>query len=220
MNQNGLITKLYTAMEWITRIAYVNILWILFTVFGLLLFGVAPATASMFTITRQWLKGNSDISVFKTFWRAYKIHFVQANLLLWPIALLAYMLYINYQYLFLVPPSVYYLMLFIFATLTLIFLILLFYIFPVLVHFEHNTFNYYKIALLTGVSNPFLTVTMFVTTLLIGLLTERIPGILPFFPMCLSSLITMHLALLAFKKLQKKSINRPIRKSQSARLKT
>ncbi|MGN8647430.1 YesL family protein [Gracilibacillus sp. HCP3S3_G5_1] len=207
MNQSGLITKLYAIMEWITRIAYVNILWILFSILGLLIFGLAPATASMFTITRQWLKGNSDVPVFKTFWRSYRAHFIQANLLLWPLAIFAYIIYINYQYLYIVPSSIYYFMQFIFATLVLILLVLLFYIFPVFVHFEYKTFHYYKIALLIGVSNPFLTVTMFITTLLIGLLTERIPGILPFFPMCLSSIITMHLALVAFKKLHKRSAN-------------
>ncbi|BDG36084.1 DUF624 domain-containing protein [Saccharococcus caldoxylosilyticus] len=56
MMPSGLLDgKLYRVCEWITRLACINILWMLFTLAGLIVFGIAPATVALFTIVRKWL---------------------------------------------------------------------------------------------------------------------------------------------------------------------
>ncbi|KPC99769.1 hypothetical protein LR69_02005 [Geobacillus sp. BCO2] len=72
--------KLYRACEWITRLAYINLLWLVFTVFGLVILGIAPATVALFTIVRKWLLFHDhDVPVLKTFVRTYKGEFWRAN---------------------------------------------------------------------------------------------------------------------------------------------
>ncbi|MFA9556724.1 DUF624 domain-containing protein [Evansella sp. AB-rgal1] len=54
MDNKGLIGNLYRVSEWLIRLAYINILWMLFTIVGLIILGIAPATATVFTIIRKW----------------------------------------------------------------------------------------------------------------------------------------------------------------------
>ncbi|MEC0304686.1 DUF624 domain-containing protein, partial [Terribacillus saccharophilus] len=61
---NRLSSSLYQLFEWITRFAYLNVLWILFTIAGGFIFGFFPSTIAMFTIIRDWLKGESGSALF------------------------------------------------------------------------------------------------------------------------------------------------------------
>ena len=67
---------------WVMRLAYLNVLWILFSLAGLVVFGLMPATAAMFTVAREWAKGNTDAPVFSVFkfpltslFRLFFVHF-------------------------------------------------------------------------------------------------------------------------------------------------
>ena len=62
---------IYNVLEWITRFAYLNLLWILFSLAGGVIFGFFPATIAMFAIAREWLKGNRNTN-FNTFWKHYR----------------------------------------------------------------------------------------------------------------------------------------------------
>lgn len=57
---------------WVMRLAYLNVLWILFSLAGLVVFGLMPATAAMFTVAREWAKGNTDAPVFSVFFGRLK----------------------------------------------------------------------------------------------------------------------------------------------------
>src|SRR5699024_2683932 len=71
----------YRFSVWLTRLAYLNLLWIAFTIIGLGIFGFMPATTAMFAIARKWLHGEVDIPITKTFWQQYKASFFQTNIL-------------------------------------------------------------------------------------------------------------------------------------------
>ncbi|WP_421102885.1 DUF624 domain-containing protein [Sporosarcina psychrophila] len=53
----------YNVFEWITRLAYIYLLWILFSLAGGMISGFFPATIAMFAISREWLKGISEIPI-------------------------------------------------------------------------------------------------------------------------------------------------------------
>src|SRR5690625_6342583 len=55
----------YTLANWIMRLAYVNILWIAFSLVGIIILGFFPATIGMFTVIRKWIQGDGDIPIFK-----------------------------------------------------------------------------------------------------------------------------------------------------------
>lgn len=93
---------LYRVTEWISRIAFSNILWAICSVpflfmgvmkmimwgsgaggpneqitlnwaMGILApFTVFPATAALFTVVRKWVMGNSDVSTFRTFFQVQR----------------------------------------------------------------------------------------------------------------------------------------------------
>jgi uncharacterized membrane protein YesL len=88
----------YTASQWLTRIVCVNLLWLFFSVVGLLLLGFFPATASMFAVLRKWLMGDTDIQVFKSFWGFYKKDFIKTNMIGYFVVIIGLILYMDYRF--------------------------------------------------------------------------------------------------------------------------
>lgn len=72
MFTNPLINKIYSLSNWIVKICYVNLLWGIFMLVGLIVFGFFPATVALFTVCRKWVLGDRDVPIFSTFWSAYK----------------------------------------------------------------------------------------------------------------------------------------------------
>lgn len=191
IERTGLFGRIYAVMEWITMLAYINLLWIFFTVVGLFFLGFAPATISVFTITRQWVKGNVHLKVFKTFLNTYKAEFVRSNLLMWPIFVIAYILYIDFQYLAQLEDFLYFVMLFVFINALIIFIVIALYIIPIYIHYNLKLIQNFKIAFTIGISTPFVTITMVISLFITLLVLERFPGLLPFFSVSLISLVIM-----------------------------
>src|SRR5690625_362565 len=94
----GLFGSIYRGSEWIMRLAYLNILWIAFSLMGLVVFGLFPATVSMFAVTRKWVMGDTEIPIFKTFWASYKTEFKQANIVGYIILVIGFFLYFDFLF--------------------------------------------------------------------------------------------------------------------------
>src|SRR5699024_6009992 len=47
--------KFHYIATWVFNVAYLNLLWILFSIIGLVFFGLFPVTAAMFAIVRKWV---------------------------------------------------------------------------------------------------------------------------------------------------------------------
>lgn len=78
---HALSNGFYRFCEWVMRLAYLNLLWIGFSLAGAVVFGLAPATAAMFAVTRQWVMGNTDIPVFQTFFQTFKKEWAKSSVL-------------------------------------------------------------------------------------------------------------------------------------------
>src|SRR5690625_6922967 len=85
--------RVFRWCEGIMRLAYVNLLWILFTILGLGIFGIFPATIALFAVTRKWVMGDRDIPVFSTFWQTFRKEFLKSTLLGWVLFVIGYMIY-------------------------------------------------------------------------------------------------------------------------------
>src|SRR5690625_3722809 len=161
-SRTGSMGGFYTVANWIMRLAYVNILWIAFTLVGIIIFGFFPATTGMFSVIRKWVQGKSDIPIFLTFWSTYKKEFLKSNLLGFILSLIGYILYIDFTFLrqgvdgFL--QFTYYPLLIV----ILLYMLVLLYVFPVFVHYEVNIFQVCKNAflLMTMSKNAFLLMVM------------------------------------------------------------
>lgn len=211
MRSSWLEGRIYGICEWITRLAYVNILWGLFTLAGAIILGVAPATVALFTVVRKWLLfSDNDVPIFKTFLNTYKKEFWRANKIGLFIGLVSYVLYIDFLYIanvreaFQLAFSVFLIVILVFYAITLL------YLFPIYVHYELRFLQYVKYSFFIGMANPLMTLTMFLSIILLTVLFMYIPGLIPFFSVSSFSVVLMWCALKVFRKIEEKqnAINR------------
>src|SRR5699024_1930131 len=95
---DSIVWKLYDISYWLMKMIYLNILWISFSLIGLLLLGFFPATAGMFAVTRKWILGDREIPVFKTLWKNYKTSFMQTNIIGYTFVLAGLILYFDLKF--------------------------------------------------------------------------------------------------------------------------
>src|SRR5699024_6692891 len=139
---SGFVAGYYRVAVWITRFAYLNLLWVLFSVVGLLFFGVLPATTAMFAVVRKWIDGDTDIPVFETFWNAYRKEFVKINLLGYGVLLVGYLLTVEFHILRSQEHIAYLIASFGVIGLCIIYLLILLFFFPLFVLFVLMLFEY------------------------------------------------------------------------------
>jgi uncharacterized membrane protein YesL len=181
MEMNRLLTGIYNLCRWITHFAYLNILWILFTLVGAVVLGIVPSTVAMFVVARKTAMGEEDIPVFKTFWRTYRSEFIRANglgLLLTAIGLIWYFdLHFFRQY----DGTFFTIMNYLMMMIGMVYFILLLYIFPVFVHYDLKIYQYVTHALKIGFLKPMTIVFMLVGSLCTYYFLIYLPGLIPIF---------------------------------------
>ena len=77
------ISKINDYMTTILTIAYLSFLWGCFTLLGLGIFGVGPATYAMMAYYDQWLRLGEQPPVAQTFFASFKARFRQSLLISW-----------------------------------------------------------------------------------------------------------------------------------------
>jgi len=90
-----LSTRIYTAGSEVVWMAQLNLLWIVCTLAGGVVFGLGPATIAAYTLARRHVQGES-IHATVEFWRVYRREFVRSSLVILPVALVATVLFGNY----------------------------------------------------------------------------------------------------------------------------
>lgn len=177
----GYVVWLYKVSDWIMKLAIVNLLWILFSLLGMLIFGFFPATIAMFTVVRQWIRKKYEIPIFHTFWKTYKTEFFKSNLLGIIFLLVSYITYINVRFLSYTEGWVSDTISVFYIGFIMIFITVLLYIFPVFCHYKGKILQYIKYAFIIGVSHPFITLLIGIAILFFYYLTLILPAIMLFF---------------------------------------
>jgi uncharacterized membrane protein YesL len=160
MESTDWMGKLLGICQWITRLAYINLLWLLFMILGLFVLGAAPATVAMFTLIRKWIMGESDLPVFTTYWETYKKEFWKANSLGFILAGISIILYLDWRLISSLQGSLYPILMGCLIGVVFLFLVITLFIFPVYVQYEYKTLQYIKTAFLLGISYPLYTMVM------------------------------------------------------------
>ncbi|MFC0472078.1 YesL family protein [Halalkalibacter kiskunsagensis] len=204
MPNQGVMGGFYRVSEWVMRLAYINILWIFFSIIGLVIFGVMPATVAMFTVIRKWLMGEEDVHITKLFFKTYKKEFIKVNLLGLIIFAIGYILYIDLQFLSQVSGMLQYILTAGLIIIGFFFLIMVIYIIPVYVHYDLKVLQYLRHSILIGFLSPLMTIMMIATLSVIYYLFMFIPGLIPVFGASAFGFITMGSAYFAFKRLETK----------------
>lgn len=218
----------YKVTEWIMRISGSNLLWILcaspflfFVLTGLLStdidmwiqiawilailapFTLFPATAALFSVTRKWVMGESDVSVIKTYFKGYKENYKQSMLggifytLLFIIMIVDYNVYMkqfaNMQ---------------IIGIIMLIFLILLsvslFNFFSLVSHYHLKTSHLIKNAVLLTILRPFRVLSTVLCVVALGFITMRFTWLILFGFGTLTAFVAFYNFYISYNKLQEK----------------
>ena len=205
----GVRERILHFLEQVMFLAYLNVLWIAFTLLGLVVGGFFPSTAAMYTIIRRWHQQGSqlDSQLVRVFWQEYKTQFLSANL---------------YGYAFFICGSVLVLDLFIFAsmgtvvgyivttlltTLLIVFLFMCVFCFPIFVWFEGSTLQLIKKTVRLAIPCiPYALLSIFLSALL-GLVLFFIPAAVLFFSGSVIAFINFKLFSAAFSRLQEKHLH-------------
>lgn len=195
---DGFALGIYRVCEWVTRFAFVNLLWILFTILGFVVFGFFPATVAMFSVIRKWIMKESDVPVFKIFWSVYKTNLLKSNILGLILFVLGTALYIDIRIIEQFSAGwlkiVYYLL----WVISFLYLLTLFYVVPVYIHYEIKLIKVFRVSFLLMILNPVFTISICAGVLFVIFLMNKIPGLIPFFSGSLLSFCITYFAYHAF----------------------
>lgn len=206
MKKDNSFGGLYQVLEWLMWLFYINLLWVTFTIVGLVAFGFFPATAAMFSVFRGWLRKDDEVKITKTFLTTYKNGLLKANAIGFILVAIGYVLYLDFQLLGNVEGPIIYVLKVGFIVLGLIYVTTVLYIFPVFVHFELTFFQYFKNAMLFGIFSPFMSILMILSLVIINYLFMFLPGIIPVLGVSMVGLIITFWAFSAFKRFQNKQM--------------
>ena len=200
------LSKLFSICEWIMKLAYVNLLWLLFTVAGLAVFGFMPATVSLFTIVRKWQMKQAEVTVWNTFISIYKKEFIKSNLLglmliIWAGIILLDWHFVNglegsMQMVFFVPLLI----------ISVLYFCTLMHIFPVYVHYDLRVTEYIKNSCLLGILHLHITLILTVSAGSIIFVLLYSPAFIPFFSAVSISWILMYGGMYNFRKIEERYI--------------
>ncbi|MGP4075447.1 YesL family protein [Halobacillus sp. K22] len=193
---------LYRMMVWISRLAYLHLLWILFTLAGAVIFGLFPSTTAMFAIVRDWLKGKTDRNLFSTFWIYFKGEFWKSNRLGLVVLGLLLLISVDIYYIRTISEGVTWTYVPLFAFM-FIFLLFLFYLFPVFVHYDLKIPAILKNTFLIMLISPVQSFLILVSLASLMLVFRSLPALAFLFGGSLYTFITMWLSLHAFRRIDR-----------------
>lgn len=204
----GFTGVFYQVCVWIMRLIYVNLLWIAFTILGLILFGIGPATTALFAVSRKWLMGEREIAIFPTFWESYRKELVTSNILLAILLLVGVVLYIDYRILVELEGQIYTILLIGLLGIVMIYIFIFLFIFPVLAHYKLKTFQYLRQTFLIVISSPFKMLFTVICAVLFMFILYKIPGLIPFYAGSIMSIMIMYIATTIFKKIDRQVVSK------------
>lgn len=202
--------KLYTICEWIMKLAYINLLWIMFTVSGLILLGFMPATVALFTVVRKWFMKETEVPIWKTFFSVYKSEFIKSNSFGLVFVMAGIMLYVDYYLILNLDGIIRIVATSILLLISCLYLITVLFFFPVYVHYELKFFDYFKYSFFLGVLNIHILMLAILGLAADMFLLFYIPGLLPFFSGVSIAFILMSSSILIFERVQKLKTNKVI----------
>jgi uncharacterized membrane protein YesL len=204
METSSILCGIYKLMDWISKLALLNLLWIGATILGLGVFGFFPSTVAMFAVVRKWMLGEEEVSIVKTFWASYKKEFVKSNFL--GVFIVAAVLVLYADLLFIQHAAknmaaILYIPLFI---ITFIFVCTLFYLIPIFVHYEMKLADVIKNSFFVMIMNPLSTLYMLIGSFGICFVLSYVPPICILFSGNLLAMLFMKPACNAFNRIQRK----------------
>ena len=178
--------------NWVFTLAYVNVLWLLFTLAGAVVFTITPATVAMMSCIRRWKEDPSYTIRFDEYRERFKSEFREAsrlNLYLLPVIA---MLILNTG-LLLSSQAELPMMLMVMYIISVAFSAVMFmHVITVYVLLNKRSIQTVTASVLFGFSHPFHSTVSFLLVVLVFLLIFSTSGLALFFGVSLISYILFH----------------------------
>lgn len=181
MDWNLMSEKVYVYWEWIMRLVTANLMWLLFTLVGGVIFGFAPASVGLFVVTRKWINKDYDTSIFKTFKETFKSNFIKANLVMYTSLVFLSILLMDLNFFGNRSGIVFELLTLVTYFLIFIWIITMLYIIPLFVHFEFKFWENFRNAFALALSSPTQTLLMISYCIFTAIVALHFPSIVLFF---------------------------------------
>lgn len=185
------------------KLAYINVLWILFTVLGLGIFGLFPATTAMFSLVHKVINGQKKMKIFSTFWKEYKSNFFKTNGMGLIFLFVVYFLYFDFMFLHVNSGKLQFLYP-ILILITVSTLLCLSFFFPVYIRFKLTFLQYFKQAFLIAITSPIEVIQLGLVAVGISTATYFLPGIIPLFPASVFAYFSLKICNKALEKIELK----------------
>ncbi|SFL58106.1 Uncharacterized membrane protein YesL [Gracilibacillus orientalis] len=148
---------MYKLMEWIAKLALLNMLWILFTLSGFLVFGFFPATVALLMVTRD-IKRDNPKGIGTSFLQYFIDNFIQANVYG------LFIVIVNIGFISLAIKSVNQFSVVLSVTIlviTLLAFLISLYILPVFTYFKASFVNHLKLSTIIALGHPVVSFVLF-----------------------------------------------------------
>jgi len=194
--------KLYTICEWIMKLSFINLLWIMSIICGLILFGFIPGTVAMFTVVRKWFMKETNVPIWGTFWSTYKSELVKSNCFGLILIAAGAMIYADYYFILNLTGIIRIVATSILLIITGLYAIILLFFFPVYVHYNLNFLSYFKYSFFIGIINIRISILILLGLVVDIFLLLYIPGLIPFFAGSSVACIIMSSCIFIFSRMQ------------------
>ncbi|MDL4839026.1 YesL family protein [Aquibacillus rhizosphaerae] len=201
MEGNWAVT-IMNMIDKITKLIYINVLWVFFVLIGLGLFGFMPATATVNILVRKLMMGEELSGVFKRFWTVYKESFVSSNLVGLLFLIIGIFLYVDINILLGTQSVIGKVVLSLLFMILIMFTATVLHFFPIYARFEMKTFNYIKLSFVIAMSQPITTILMVLWLLVVGILSVQYTVMLP---LLFVTMISIGINWLSIKRIEKKN---------------
>lgn len=180
MEAGGIMGGFHRFSSWMIKLTYLNLLWFLFTLAGLVFFGIGSSTIAMFTVLRKMTISTDDFKIFQVFKAEFLKNITAGMKIIYFYAGIGSVIYFDILY-FNQFENIVYTILVAFLYLIMIFFFLaVSYIFPLYSHFEMKTFEYVKNSFLFPLFAPLQSLLLVCALFICTLLFALVPGLLPF----------------------------------------
>lgn len=198
MELTGVMGAIHQVADKVAKLAYLNLLWILFTLTGLFFFGLFPATIAMFTVLRKIVL-KEEFKLFRLFWGTYKQEFFKGNLLGLILVLINSITYTNIVF-FREATGAIEVLFYPMMIVGILLLLMSLFVFPVYVHFDLDFLQIYKTSFTFMMLYPLSSLSIVVNSLIYLIILYQLPALVVFFSASIIGLIIMISVNRAFKK--------------------
>jgi uncharacterized membrane protein YesL len=164
-------SRVYHWLTVATDLLLLNVIWIICC---LPIITIFPATAALFGTVRQW-KIKQDTGVFKIYFKKFRENFKSSFLIGFLWIFVAFILYVDFQYIKTVGSTMQLVLLPLFLLLGLVFTFVTVYMFPVMVHYHTSVKNIIKNSFFLSVGNLFTTIFSLLVIALFGFTIVVVP---------------------------------------------